>query len=97
MITKIDSFILSCDNCEEHYESHSGFGIFLDVDTAKEDAQDDEWITQEGLHYCPKCYHIDDGDNIIVKTKAASIEGFMKANGLGGEDMINDITYPAEL
>ncbi len=69
MFTNVECVILSCDNCNEPYENCNGFGIFADKMAAKDDALDDEWIEEDGKNYCPKCYTIDDDDNVIIKSK----------------------------
>lgn len=68
MISKVDSIIITCDVCEDHFEDSSGFSIFgdkTDVDFSEQEWHD----THDGKHYCPKCYHIDDNDNLIFHEK----------------------------
>jgi len=67
MIEKIDCVTLSCDNCKKVYENYNGFTVFLDTNTAMEEAQDDDWYRDEDKHYCPDCYTLDDDDNLILK------------------------------
>jgi len=67
MFSPVECFILSCDNCQEHFENYNGFGIFADKDAAREDAEEDGWYRDGEKHYCPKCHTIDDEDNLIVK------------------------------
>lgn len=55
-----------CDCCGEKLESHDGFVCFIGADIWDEIEHD--WIEQDGKHYCPDCYTIDDDDNIIIKS-----------------------------
>ena len=68
MIRKIDGFMLTCDNCGDFYTNYrNGFSIFTDSQEPEEYSLDDGWIEYDGGNYCPKCYHIDDIDNISIK------------------------------
>ena len=66
MITKVECVIIECDNCKDVYRSYSGFSIFPDKSDANDNAMDDEWHREGDLHYCPKCYKINDEDELVV-------------------------------
>ena len=68
MITKVDSVILTCDNCEAVYHSSgSDFSIFADLTAAIENATDDDWLAIDDKHYCPDCHPINKGDYVLIK------------------------------
>lgn len=60
-------FGVQCDNCKKMYEDYNGFTIFVDKDSAIENAQDDSWLIDSNKCYCPDCYAIDEDDNVTVK------------------------------
>jgi hypothetical protein len=68
MITEIKMFGCDCDNCGEVWEDwHSGYIALIDKDSiANRVAEDDEWYSDGNTHYCPKCFKIDDEDNLII-------------------------------
>lgn len=77
MINEEKCFTLTCDNCHETYfdEDGTGFSMFTDGGQAWECADNDGWYEQDGKHYCPPCYKVDDevDDQIIItatRTKA---------------------------
>lgn len=59
-----------CDVCGEVYmNEHTGFFLWSDDNSVKEEIQDDNWLVEDGKCYCPKCYEIDEEDNVTIKTK----------------------------
>jgi hypothetical protein len=67
MISKLKCVVLVCDNCEYLFENYSGFTIFLDKESAIEDATEDGWETnQDSKHYCPDCFHYNDDDRLVL-------------------------------
>lgn len=61
---------IQCDVCGKTYmNEHSGFSLWVDVNTAKEEAQDDYWLIEHGKCYCPDCFEIDKCDNVTIKEK----------------------------
>lgn len=62
-------FGVECDNCKQDYnEDSTGFCAWTDHGLAQESADKDGWhSTEDGKHYCPKCFTIDDNDNLILK------------------------------
>ena len=60
---------VECDGCGKVYRNeYSGSSIFDDKDLAKEEAQDNHWLIEDGKCYCPKCQDIDEDNNVIIKT-----------------------------
>lgn len=55
-----------CDCCGERLRDINDFVGYIDADIWAETEHD--WIEQDGKHYCPDCYTIDDSDNIIIKS-----------------------------
>ena len=55
-----------CDGCEAELKSNDGFICYINADIWDEIEHD--WIEQDGKHYCPDCYTIDDDDNIVIKS-----------------------------
>lgn len=67
---------IQCDVCGKTYmNEHTGFSLWVDENTAKEEAQDDYWLIEKGKCYCPDCFDIDPDDNVTIKErKGASDE-----------------------
>ena len=61
-------YTVECDNCRENYQSDD-FGFWLEYEMALEKAVEDGWTEEEGNHYCKKCHHYDDEDELIINTK----------------------------
>jgi hypothetical protein len=55
---------VQCDNCGEIYEDANGFTVQYDKFNLH--PEEDEWHVDGDIHYCPKCHHIDDEDNLVV-------------------------------
>ncbi len=68
MISKVECVMLECDNCKQHYENGSGFALFSDEHSMREDATDDDWKLDEipGKHYCDECYSIGENDEFYI-------------------------------
>jgi hypothetical protein len=64
MITKAIFYGLKCDRCGEVYEDGEGHTHWPDEDSAVEFAigfdEESEWIEEDGKHYCPECYTVDE-------------------------------------
>lgn len=70
MITKIDSFIIECDNCGEHFENYNtGFSIFSLESDAREQSSEEGWHEDKEKNYCPDCHDFDSNDELIINTK----------------------------
>ena len=68
MIKEVKSYALICDNCGKTYiENYHDYSVWLEPDTAIEEAEYEDWIEHEDKHYCPNCYELDDDDNIVIK------------------------------
>lgn len=61
---------IQCDNCGRVYENpFTGISMMVEESGIMEDAQDHEWLIEDGRCYCPECYEFDDDDNTIIKPK----------------------------
>ena len=60
----------TCDNCkEDYYDDYNGWAVFPDESACHEYIDDSGWHeTNDGNHYCPKCFEFDEEDNLIIKT-----------------------------
>lgn len=54
-----------CDNCGERLRGIDDCVGYIDEDIWV--TCDHGWVEHKGKHYCPKCYEVDDNDNIILK------------------------------
>ena len=68
MYTKVECICLTCDNCGETFESSNGFSIFSYEEQAHEYADIQGWYmySEDFKHYCGKCHHVDDEDNLVI-------------------------------
>ena len=59
---------VKCNRCGEQYEDgeHS---FWSDEDNAIENAMESEWIEEKGKHYCDKCFHYNDEDELIINAE----------------------------
>ena len=58
---------VQCDVCGKVYmNEYSGFTLWADENSPKEEAQDDHWLIEDGKCYC---FEIDEDDNVIIKEK----------------------------
>jgi hypothetical protein len=72
MIEKVDMYSVVCNNCNEaYYDEHNGFIAWSDESLANENAMNAEWYKENDKHYCPKCFSIDDDDNLIITKLSA--------------------------
>lgn len=71
MINKVEGFTLSCDNCEEDYQSSStDFSLWLLESDAIEHAKNDGWHeTKSGKHFCPDCHEIGEDGSLCILPK----------------------------
>ena len=61
---------IECDNCKEDYANEeSGFAVWVYESDAMADASDNGWIEENGKHYCDKCHHYNDEDELIINTE----------------------------
>lgn len=60
--------MLDCDNCKETFEAYSGYSIFVDEGTIKEQASQSGWEMnhKSGKCFCDKCHHYNDNDEFVL-------------------------------
>jgi hypothetical protein len=58
---------IRCDRCHEIYEGSSDCSFFCDKESAAEYASEDGWLLENGRHYCPNCYTVNDDDEQSIK------------------------------
>nr|DAH93622.1 MAG TPA: hypothetical protein [Bacteriophage sp.] len=63
MLIKEYFYNIECDCCKTLADDSSWCA---DPEGAKEVADDNSWRTLGGKHYCPKCWHYGDDDNIYT-------------------------------
>ena len=68
MIKEKIMYTVICDRCGADALSESEFSCWNEHDVAIDDAVDN-WDYQiiDGKHYCPKCWTLDENDEIIIK------------------------------
>lgn len=67
-VVKETLYTVKCDNCQKQYQSDD-FGFWLDKNDALECAQEDGWTKEKNKHYCSKCHHYNNEDELIIKNK----------------------------
>lgn len=65
---------IQCDNCKDSYQDEdSGYGFWINKDDAWQCADDDGWTSDfekdNEKHYCQKCHHYNDEDELIINTE----------------------------
>lgn len=55
MIKTIESFIATCDNCNEDFESVEGFGTFPEKSDLESHILSAGWIISNDRLHCSKC------------------------------------------
>lgn len=63
MLIKEYFYNIECDCCKTLADDSSWCA---DPEGAKEVADDNSWRTLGGKHYCPKCWHYGDDDNVYT-------------------------------
>jgi hypothetical protein len=59
-----------CDVCKADFEDpFEGWTVFLNQDHMLDRMDTADWHIGDNVCYCPKCYKIDDEDNLIIKTE----------------------------
>lgn len=73
MIQPVTMYGVVCDNCGERWiDENNGYAGFTDeISMGNVINDDDTWhsVYRENKHYCPKCFHIDDDDNLVIHPK----------------------------
>ena len=68
--TKQEVVGIECDNCKEYYiNEDSGFSVWAYESDAMADASNKGWIEENGKHYCDKCFHYNDEDELIINAE----------------------------
>lgn len=65
-IEKVEMFTVICDNCKEDIGSSDDYSCWNDKDIAEENAMENDWLKQNGKHYCPSCHSYGDNDELII-------------------------------
>ena len=71
MITSEPTFVYlaECDICKSEFEHpYEGWTTFLNQDYMTDSMSSAGWHIDDNNSYCPKCHHIDDEDNLFLKT-----------------------------
>ena len=63
-ISKEEVYIIVCDLTDEILRDDHFNGLFPCEETAKEAAQDNDWIGNEGKYYSKGSYYLDNNDNV---------------------------------
>jgi len=71
MIEKIEVYGCSCDNCGEHYSTDEYDLVDSDREAIEETVNADQsWFkTDDGKHYCPDCWSVDNSGNLVIRPK----------------------------
>lgn len=67
MIKEVTMYTVICDGCGKDSNYDSEYSAWNDKGYAVDCAQNADFIEHEGNHYCPKCYHYNNEDELIVK------------------------------
>jgi hypothetical protein len=92
MKKKVETIIIVCDSCGEHFVNGDGFTCYTDDPDGgnmMSEATSSGWLDIGGRQYCPDCWHYDDDDNIVCSdgrkyngsTHEPVIEGVNAADG----------------
>ena len=68
-IEKVQMFTVICDNCKESADEGTDYSCWNDENGAKDVAMEAGFITENDNHYCPKCYHYNNEDELIINTE----------------------------
>lgn len=61
---------VQCDNCKDAYQNEdSGYAWWMDPNDAWEDANNEGWTEENSKHYCKKCHHYNDEDELIINSE----------------------------
>jgi len=61
MIEEVKKYKIVCDICSGEY-----WDMQEDIDYIQEVAEEEGWVKFQKEHYCPKCYTIDEYDDIQI-------------------------------
>ena len=68
MKKKVETIIIVCDSCGEHFVNGDGFTCYTDDPDGGNmlsEATSSGWLNIDGRQYCEDCWHYDDDDNIV--------------------------------
>lgn len=68
MKKKVETIIIVCDSCGEHFVNGDGFTCYTDDPDGGNmlsEATSSGWLDIDGRQYCPDCWHYDDDDSIV--------------------------------
>lgn len=68
-IQKIEMYTCICDGCGKSADEDTDYSCWGYSSIARDIASNDNWLIEDGMDYCPKCYSYDDVDTLILKTK----------------------------
>lgn len=57
---------IECDNCKEQFRETEENSFFYDEDNANEAVTDEEWLIENGKHYCGKCHSLNDNEEQVI-------------------------------
>ena len=66
MITETTMYGIQCDGCQREFEDSEGYLVYNREEEAESEAIDCDWIKVRGKHYCEKCYHYGDNNELIL-------------------------------
>lgn len=68
MIYPIQMYACKCDGCGKEWDNGDSIVALIDKESLKYSVECSDWqVTKEGNTYCPKCWYVDDEDNIAFK------------------------------
>lgn len=69
MRVPVNTYKVVCDGCGQTFENEEGWACYTDSPSGiEEDAIDSDWLlTEDGHHYCPDCYTVNDNDEYECK------------------------------
>lgn len=66
MITETTMYGIQCDACEEVFEDSEGYLVYDREEDVESAAVDCGWIKVREKHYCEKCHHYGDSNELIL-------------------------------
>lgn len=66
MIKAFNTYTILCDNCGVDLCENDEFSGWDDIDWLIQGADEANWYTEDGKHYCEECYSWDDEDKLVL-------------------------------
>jgi hypothetical protein len=66
MIQEITMYTIICDGCKKDVCEGTGYSAWSDAGYVQDVVMEEDWITDDGKHYCADCFEYDDDDNLII-------------------------------